>query len=179
MGPRKNGAARAARRAAWKLLPLILLAAVLAGCTAGRYGGGVYANRWTRFRIEEPGDGWRRVRTRGAGVAFRNEGLGAAIYVDDSCRQFEDAPLPVLANHLFFGFTEVEVEEVREMVLDRRAAHRRVVRGRLDGVRVRVAATVMKKGHCVYDLVYISPPETFERGLAAYEAVVRSFRVER
>lgn len=148
-----------------------------AGCS-GRYRSGVYESRYTRYVIDEPAGSWSRIRRTGVNVAFGHPS-GAGIYVDDSCRRYDDAPLHVLANHLFFGFTQVEVESTEDMEIDGRAAYRRVVRGRMDGVPVRVAATVMKKDDCVYDFVYVAAPGAFESGLAEYERVVRSFRVDR
>jgi len=158
---------------------LVLAAVGAAGCGGGRYRAGTYESPVTRWTIQEPRDGWEASRARGANAAFRNERLGATLYVDDSCEKGEDVPLRVLANHLFFGFTDVVVEEEAELEVDRRAAYRRVVRARLDGVPTRVAATVVKKGGCVFDLVLIAPADGFPDAVAAYDRAVDSFRVER
>lgn len=159
------------------VLAVAVMLVAAAGCS-GRYRSGVYESRYTRYVIDEPVGSWSRIRRTGVNVAFGHTS-GAAIYVDDSCRRYDDAPLHVLANHLFFGFTEVEVESTEDLEIDGRAAYRRVIRGRMDGVPVKVAATVMKKDDCVYDFVYFAAPGAFEGGLAEYERVVRSFRVDR
>ncbi len=162
------------------LLGLVLMAglAALSAC-GGSWKNGVYSGPNTLYALASPGEDWRLVPPHGANVAFRNDSLGAVIYADDSCQKFDDAPLPVLANHLFFGFTELTTLEEKPSRVDGRDALFRLAEGKLDGVLVRVAATVVKKNSCIYDMMYVAPPSRFDAGFADYEGMVRTFRVER
>ena len=60
--------------------------------------------------------------------------------------------------------------------IDGREALSLRVEGKVDGVRVEVATTVLKKDSCVYDLVLVAPPSAFEAALAGFFSVQNGFR---
>ena len=165
----------------------LLLAALLAGC-ATTSGGGL-RDGWfvkgvdlegptgrgsvtVRYTAAMP-SGWQPGMTPPGDFAFYNPELGATLYADTSCgKRYHDAPLNVLANHLVMGFADIADGEQVDLMLDRRAALERTASGSLDGVPVALGLTVLKKGPCVFDLVYIGHPDHRDEGLAAF----RSFR---
>jgi hypothetical protein len=61
---------------------------------------------------------------------------------------------------------------------DRREARHTVMKAKLDGVPLVWDAYVMKKNGCVYDMVYVAPPDRFEEGTAAFERFAQGFRSE-
>ena len=73
------------------------------------------------------------------------------------------------------GFQDVEVIEQSDGMLSDRASLERIASGNLDGVLVRLASTVVKKGPCVFDLVLVSNPAQFEAALADYRALRDGF----
>ena len=108
--------------------------------------------------------------------AFYNQRYGATIYTDTSCgKKYKDAPLTILSNHLTMGFEDVEVTDQSTGMLSDRASLERIATGNLDGVPVRLASTVVKKGPCVFDLVLVSNPGQFEAALADYRVVRDGF----
>ena len=112
-------------------------------------------------------------------ISYYHPELRATIYSDTSCgSRYDDAPLMVLLNHLLFGFTEVEMLTEEESTLSGRAALMRVARAQLDGVPVQLAAMVTKNGPCVFDLVYLSPPQSFPAGLNDYNNFYKGLSVE-
>ncbi len=130
-----------------------------------------------------PGAPWERDSARTADMAWRNPRLAATIYVDTTCgNKYDDVPLTVLVNHLTFGFENPVTEEQVELDLAERGALRRVFSARLDGRPVKLASTVVKKGPCIFDLVYATAkPDRFAEGWGAYEAVLEglAIRVDR
>lgn len=133
-----------------------------------------------RYQLGDPGDGWRAVPSGGADQAFRNPDLAATIYTDSNCGpRYEDRPLPDLAKTMLGGVADLKApptfEEVRQ--LDGREAYVARRPGRLDGVDVELGVVVLKKNHCVYDLVLIAPPgQRFDDAWASYELLVAGFR---
>lgn len=161
----------------WWLLVVVLLVGCAHG--EGRYSGGRYQSKELEYRVGDLPDGWRVGSRKPADVAFFLRKRGATIYVDNSCRRYTDASLTVLANHLFYGFDEVEVLEQETFELDGREALRRIVLARLDGVRVQLGVTVLKKNHCIFDLVLLAPRGEFDGVYPVYEDFVDSFEVVR
>ncbi len=132
-----------------------------------------------RYQPGELGAGWQESPSATGDIALYSQELGATIYADSSCgSRYEDAPLPVLLNHLLFGFTEVELSDERDRDLAGRASLTREASARLDGVQVEVAATVTKNGPCVFDLVFIGPPGSLRNGESHYEQFLSGLTVE-
>ncbi len=83
----------------------------------------------------------------------------------------DDAPLSALTGHLIMGTTEREFETEEVVPFDRREALHTVLRAKLDGVPMQYDIYVMKKDGCVFDLVYVAPPDRFAAGRRGLRAV--------
>ncbi|NOY25032.1 MAG: hypothetical protein GXP62_04080 [Oligoflexia bacterium] len=159
-----------------------LSAATLAGLTfvgvlsSGCLGGHKATRQEGHYDVGSPGEAWIIVRPGGADHAWVHDGISASIYTDSNCAtRFDDRPLDRLADSVVFGIATSKPLRDETRTIDGRDALIRVVDGNLDGVVVRIAATVLKKDDCVYDLLYIAPPATFDTGWDSYEAVLAGF----
>ncbi len=154
---------------------LLLLAALglpAAGC-AGRKS----ARLEGAYELGEPGPGWSRVAPGGADRAWWNASLSATIYGDSNClERYEDSELTALLTHLTFGIAQGEPLRQEPLTLSEREGLLGVWDGALDGVAVRVGAATTKKDACTYDLLYIAPPVTFDKGWSDFESVLAGFR---
>lgn len=154
------------------LLPVLALA-TLPACASSRQ-----ARRLEgRFELGDPGANWARVKPGGADQAWFHGGLMASIYADSNCAtRFDDRPLDKLAQAAVYGVATSQALRQEDRTIDGRDGHLRVVDGRIDGVVVRIGVAVLKKDDCVYDLVYMAPPTTFDSGWDAFEQVIGGFR---
>lgn len=161
------------RAAVGALLAGALLAGLLPGCAAGP----ARARRLEgRYTLPAPGDGWVAVKPGGADHAWYNAALGAAIYADSNCGpRYVESRTEDLATELTAGLREVITERDEVRAFGGREGLIRVHLGKLDGVPVRLALGVMNRGACTYDLALIAPPERFDAGWTAYEAVLAGF----
>jgi hypothetical protein len=156
-------------------LPLALLVTAIGGCGAHTtVTGNVYHASRTSYRLGALGPRWQP-HSSDADVAFYDPELDAIIMVNSECPAEHDAPLKVAANTLLLGFTERETlkEEVVPLA-GREALHRRL-RAKLDGVPLTLDLFVVKKDDCLYDLVYLAPPDTAGRGVADFGRLVSGF----
>ncbi len=113
---------------------------------------------------------WRRVDVDGADLAFRDDAREGAALFDVRCgRRDDDAPLSVLTEHLIMGTTEREVESRLTIPFDGREAMHTLLHAKLDGVPMQYDIYVMKKDGCVYDVVYVAPPDHFAEGAPDFE----------
>jgi len=171
-----------------RLSPLLALA-VLAGACATAHGGSWSGSWWVqnvpmegsggvrtlqvRYRAGSLSSRWEASGSPPGDFAFYHPGLGATIYADSSCgSRYDDAPLNILTNHLTMGFEDLEVIEDSELNLSDRAGLERISHAQLDGVPVRVASSVIKKGPCVFDMILVASPGGFDAALRDY----RDFR---
>jgi hypothetical protein len=113
---------------------------------------------------------WRPVPIAGADVAFRDDPREGSTLVDVRCDERDhDAPLGVLTEHLIMGTTERQVTSQETLPFDHREALHTLMRAKLDGVPMQYDIYVMKKDGCVFDLVYVAPPERFGEGAEDFE----------
>lgn len=129
-----------------------------------------------RYRTAEAPAGWRTGQAPPGDFAYYNARLGATVYADSSCgKKYDDSPLTVLSNHLTMGFEEVEQIDQSAAELSGRGSLERISSAALDGVPVMLATTVVKKDICVFDLILIAPPESFESALTDYRVLRAGF----
>jgi hypothetical protein len=166
-----------ARRAA---LVTAVAFAVLAGCAGRRLQDGVYRSEHG-FRVTVPGPRWKVVDGSRAELELRRADGEAGMLAHATCRP--DAvhrDFGLLERHLLLGLRDRATLEAGDTDLaGRRAAHV-VVEGRpRDGAgRMRIESYVLKDARCVYDLLYVAPPEEFDGGREDFRRFVQSFAME-
>lgn len=160
-----------------KLLLAWVLALSLVACGKGEaWDGRVYHAGRASFRTGPVAASWQRVDVQGSMLAFHDGETGGSVNVYGRCGQdADDVPLAALTNHLLIGFTEREVQEQKVVPMDGREAMHTIVSGKLDGVRVKLNIYVLKKDGCVYDLVWVAPPEQFDAGAARFDEFAAGF----
>ena len=151
-----------------------LLALVAAGCSTGRIESGVYYSP-KGYHVSLPPSGWSVKRARAVDLELQRATPPGGMLADATCEGKEvRRPLDVLTRHLTFGLKERVVEESGSLTVGGLPAQRAVLRGSVDGTPVKVAAIVVKGDQCVYDFLYVAPPEAFESGRADFQAFVES-----
>jgi hypothetical protein len=151
-----------------------LLALVVAGCSAGRIESGVYYSP-KGYHVSLPPSGWSVKHARAVDLELQRATSPGGMLADATCEGKEvRRPLDVLTRHLTFGLKERVVEESASLTVGGLPAQRAVLRGSVDGTPVKVEAIVVKGDQCVYDFLYVAPPETFESGRADFQTFVES-----
>ena len=129
------------------------------------------------FRVGDAPEAWRTIEVSDALKSFRNDVDGATIAVNGRCgKDGDDVPLVALTRQLFIYFTDREEQSQESVVVDGREALKTVMHAKLDGVKKGFVVYVLKKDGCVYDFMYISPPESLGAGAAGFDRFVAGFR---
>jgi len=160
-------------------LPLALaISLVLSGIACGgpAFNGSVYRSEDVAFKVAPPPPTWERIEVTSTALAFRDEKHDATIAVNGRCgKDSDDVPLRSLTQHLFFQFTDRTIEREEVVPFDEREALHTVLLAKLDGVPKKFDVWVLKKDGCVYDLLYIARPSSFEEGVAPFREFARGF----
>jgi hypothetical protein len=149
--------------------------AVAVGCAGTRIEGGIFRGR--TYQVALPA-GWQAVPDGRADLALARPDAPGGMLANATCQGREPGrPLGVLTRHLLFGLREPQILERAEVQVDGQPAERTVFEGRSaeDG-RVQGEAYVIKAADCVYDLLYVAPPQYFEQGRPDFDRFVRSLR---
>jgi hypothetical protein len=92
--------------------------------------------------------------------------------VSASCPEQEKGPLPAVARHVFFGLREAQWLRQGPIMLDGVTGLETVVRGRVEGTAVQVRSVVVRQKGCLYDLLFVAPPGTFEAQNADFDGLL-------
>jgi hypothetical protein len=158
-------------------LAVIMLTACGGSKGKGSFDGSIYRNGPIAFQVPSAPAEWKRVDVDDAALAFRDDTHGASVLLNARCLSADDrTPLVALTNHLLIGATErVYVSQAAEPFDGREALHTKL-KAKWDGVPMMLDVFVLSKDGCVYDFVYLAPPESFDEGAASFERFVRGFR---
>jgi hypothetical protein len=155
------------------LLSLALLWA--AACAAGSVRDGTYRDAQNRFSVRLPSARWQPASLDGATLAFRAPDLDAGMGFRADCSSPEPGPLPAVACHLFFGLADKRFDASEQMSLADARLVRTRLHARLDGRPVAVDAVTIRSTSCLYDFMYVAPPDRFEEGRPDFDAFVQSW----
>jgi|HubBroStandDraft_4_1064222.scaffolds.fasta_scaffold364903_2 hypothetical protein len=149
---------------------LLLAAAIATACAHEAWSGGALHKDGLTVTVGPIPPAWQRIDVTGADLAFRDSARAGSALFDVGCdRHDDDAPLSVLTEHLIMGTTERQFDTQDVIPFDGREAMHSLLRAKLDGVPMRYDIYVLKKDGCVYDLVYVAPPDRFADGSAEFE----------
>jgi hypothetical protein len=156
----------------------VAFATAIGACaSAESLSGGVLRKDGLTVHLGPVPPGWQALELDGADVAYRDSARAASALFEVRCgRRDDDAPLSVLTEHLIMGTSERRITLEELVPLDRREALHTRMSAKLDGVPMAYDIYVMKKDGCVYDLVYVAPPERYTEGEADFERFARGLR---
>jgi hypothetical protein len=168
----------ASTRRAGALGAILVLA--LGACAGRRIVDGVY-HAPSGYRVALPGPDWTIEAESRADLELRNRTAPAAMLANAVCdpavvrRGWE-----VLAQHLLIGLRGREVVEANEAPVNGRVASHRLLEGRMrqSDEPVRIESYTLKGKRCVYDLLYVAAPSTFEAWRGDFRRFVDSFAGE-
>jgi hypothetical protein len=157
---------------------LAVLAACMAlgtaGCADKRIEHGVF--RAGNYLVAVP-SGWQVESDSRADLALARQGAPGGMLVHATCEgRTPRRTLDVLMRHLLFGLKDRRIVERADVMVNGYPAERAVFEGNSEGRTVWGEAYVVKADECVYDLLYIAPPEFFDQGREDFDRVVRSLR---
>jgi hypothetical protein len=162
-------------RPTWQLIVLGIAGALgVAACASGLVREGEYRDQ--RFAVRMPPARWTPAAVDGAVLAFRASDLGAAIALRAECARPEPGPLSAVSRHLFFGLTDKRIVLQEAIAVPGGEGVRTRLHARLEERPVDVEGRTLRHGGCLYDFLYVAPPERFAEGAADFAEFARSWR---
>jgi hypothetical protein len=77
---------------------------------------------------------------------------------------------------MFFGLRQVERLRQGPIMLDGVEGLDTVVTGEVEGIPVQVRSVVIRRKECLYDLLFVADPETFEARSADFDALLTGWQ---
>lgn len=129
------------------------------------------------YSFDSPQKPWDKQNVENADFAYHNPSLNAGIILSSQCEQKESEPtLEVLFRHLFIDFeNKTIISQTREQLDDKEALVTEL-EADYGGERFRFLSVIAKRKACVYDLLLIAPPNSFDKARSDFEKIVKSFK---
>ena len=113
-------------------------------------------------------------------VAYQSATTSSVISLNSACRPTiatEERDLKAYTDQLFLGIREVTHREEKSSVVQGVPALETTLTGKVDGEMTEIRSVVVRRGECVYDLMYVARPEHFPANEADFAQFVASLKL--
>lgn len=113
-------------------------------------------------------------------AAYQSKKSGAIISINSACRAGleQDKDLQNLTNLLFLGVSDIKTRTEQGITIETTPALQTTLHGTLNGEEMMFRTVVMKRGVCVYDMIYMASPQFFPDHEQEFAHFVASLRVK-
>lgn len=151
----------------------------ISGCATLKIEEGVFFPPHERYTVSIPASGWEPIRVGKEDMALWHKQHDAMIAVISSTIENKGFSLETLNRHLFLGVTGKKILSKESVFVDNQHALHTILEGEMDNNTLKIDSYVITVGDMVYDLVYWTPPDSFDAVKGDFEHMVRTFTFTR
>jgi hypothetical protein len=114
-------------------------------------------------------------------IAYRSTETESVIALNSACRPsyaLKDKDLHLFTNQLLMGFSSISSRTEEPVTLSGTPALETTLEGSYSGQKVKTRVVVLKKGTCLYDLMYLSQPQSFPSQEEEFKTFVASLHLK-
>lgn len=113
-------------------------------------------------------------------VSFQSEKTASIISINSACRHAasEHHGLREYTQPLLDGISDITLRTEKSLTVSKTPALQTTVRGKLSGEPMMLDIVVLKRGGCVYDLMYVARPSAFETQRPDFSRFVESLSLK-
>jgi len=113
-------------------------------------------------------------------LGFQSKKTASIISLNSACRptlENQEQDLRGFTQLLLLGISEITLREEKNLTLSGTPALETTVQGKMNNEPVMLRTVVLKKQHCLYDLMFVSRPESFQTHESDFSAFVSSLQL--
>lgn len=116
-------------------------------------------------------------------VVYQSKKNASTISLNSACRQnaqYSDSlkGLRDLSNLLFFGISDIMQRDENQLSIQGTPALQTTVRGKIKSEDIMIRTVVLHRHSCIYDMVYLTPPDRFKNNETDFSQFVASLRLK-
>ncbi len=114
-------------------------------------------------------------------ISYQSNQTASIISMNSACRpsnEQNDHDLHYFTRLLLLGLTDITYKNETQMTVSRAPALETTVQGKLGNEIMKMRTVVIKLGQCVYDLMYVSRPQHFQKNEKDFTQFVQSLRIK-
>ena len=144
----------------------------------GKLDGLVYTSDDTSYKIGTLPDDWKRLKIKGGDLAYNSLLSDSTITVNSTCDpKKKKYSLKALSESLLIGIKGKKAVKREETTVDGQKALSSLYTGSINDTPVKIETVVFRKGECIYDFTYASPPDSFDGGQIVFKEFISQFKV--
>jgi hypothetical protein len=119
--------------------------------------------------------------TASSDASYQSKQTASIISINSACRPSNEEngrDLRYFTNLLLLGVTDVTYRNEAQITVSSVPALETTIQGKLSNEITKMRTVVVKMGQCVYDLMYISRPQSFQKNEKDFTQFVQSLRIK-
>ena len=148
------------------------------------------STRYHALELSEESTSWKHLPSRDpkahkipiSDVAYQSQKNASIISLNSICKTDQNPEgqrnLQELSRELLLGISQITFREEKEITLSGISALQTTITGHMDQERVTLRTIVLQKLECVYDLMYIARPETFDENEPDFSRFAKSLQIQ-
>ena len=140
------------------------------------------SSEWVRLDKNRPSDSEAPEHSESAAsdIAFQSRKTAAIISLNSACKNFQagDQNLKKLTQELLLGISQISFKEEKERTLQNSPALETTIQGVMSGEKMILQTLVIKNADCIYDLIYITRPDTFSENKHDFDRFISSLSLQ-
>jgi len=116
-------------------------------------------------------------------VAYQSKETASIISLNSACKTYalqamdKKETLESLTQELLLGISEITLKEERNLTIDQIPALETTTKGKIRQENMMLRTVVLKRLNCVYDLMYVARPESFDKNRDDFSRFVSSLKL--
>ena len=119
--------------------------------------------------------------TRIPDVVYQSQITHSTISLNSSCKKsnsYSQHQLSDFTNTLLMGFSRIKEKHQTVTMISKKEALQTTILGKIENQKIKVRTIVTQINDCIYDFMYISRPQFFEKEEADFSYFVTSTRLD-
>lgn len=119
--------------------------------------------------------------TASSDASYQSKQTASIISINSACRPSNEENgrnLEYFTNLLLLGLTDITYKKEEQIQIASVPALETTIQGKLSNEITKMRTVVVKMGQCVYDLMYISRPQHFQKNEKDFTQFVQSLRIK-
>lgn len=133
------------------------------------------SSQWTRLSPDDLDS------TETSDIAYKAKKSASIISLNSACRSktdLEEKDLKKITQLLFMGLSDLRVHSERSLLIQGSPGFESTAQGKIQGEEMMLKTVVLRRNHCVYDLVYMARPNFFHENEQDFAHFVDSLKLK-
>lgn len=136
---------------------------------------------WVRLKETRKAEPAETTEAEISDVSFQSKKTASIISLNSACRptyETSEQDLKAFTNQLLLGISDITLRAEKYLTVQKTPALETTLQGTLNGESMVLKTVVLRRGPCIYDLMYVARPQYFNENERDFAHFVASLRLK-